>query len=387
MKKMIAILLALLLPICAGAETLSQQLGAPEHVTASYASNTGKTVIEIDASVYIPETNQMYLIPVESMPLEDDIVNQVYELMWTGTALPEMKIDDEKITYSVEGKGTFKGYGKHTATLGERADGEYRGVNYSHGQMPNMEGYYGISLNTEWRIDDAVLYNSYIMQREVKGEGIIGHPLTTEHAIAVADHFVSQLVGDTYQCYVVGETDGKYFDEQNCDSAYMPVEETSYVLAYTRVIDGVPLLPAFYQMMDAGYRSDLFIPAVGYDQMFVTINREGRVSNFFWSCPTAVQEERIPQELLPFADIMGIAEKVFPLRYQSEEVLGEQHFRVTRIALGYMALLQRDTLSFALTPVWNFYGDYDPEQEHYSYRPLLTLNAVDGTVVDLAYGY
>ena len=121
MKKIISFLLALLMPICAGAETLSQQLDAPEHVTASYASNTGKTVIEIDAPVYIPETNQMYLIPVESMPLEDDIVTQVYELMWPGTALPEMKIDDEKITYSVEGKGTFKGYGKHTATLGERA--------------------------------------------------------------------------------------------------------------------------------------------------------------------------------------------------------------------------------------------------------------------------
>ena len=387
MKKMIALLLALVLPVCAGAETLSEQLGSPEHVTASFASNTGKTVINIDAPVYVPDVEQLFLIPVDSMVLDDSCVQQVYRLMWPDDTLPRLETDDENVTYSVEGKGTFKGYGKHSATIGGWEGDEYRGVNYRHGLMPNMDGYYDVGLNTEWRIDDAVLYNSYIMQREVKGEGIIGHPLTTEQAITVADHFVSQLVGDTYQCYVVGETDGKYFDEQNRDSAYTPVEETSYVLAYTHVIDGVPLLPASYQMMDAGYRSDLFIPAVGYDQMFVTIDREGRVSNFFWSCPTAVQEERIPQELLPFADIMGIAEKVFPLRYQSEEVLGEQHFRVTRIALGYMALLQRDTLSFALTPVWNFYGDYDPEQEHYSYRPLLTLNAVDGTVVDLAYGY
>lgn len=387
MKKMIALLLALVLPVCAGAETLSEQLGSPEHVTASFASNTGKTVINIDAPVYVPDVEQLFLIPVDSMVLDDSCVQQVYRLMWPDDTLPRLETDDENVTYSVEGKGTFKGYGKHSATIGGWEGDEYRGVNYRHGLMPNMDGYYDVGLNTEWRIDDAVLYNSYIMQREVKGEGIIGHPLTTEQAITVADHFVSQLVGDTYQCYVVGETDGKYFDEQNRDSAYTPVEETSYVLAYTRVIDGVPLLPASYQMMDAGYRSDLFIPAVGYDQIFVTIDREGRVSNFFWSCPTAVQEERIPQELLPFADIMGIAEKVFPLRYQSEEVLGEQHFRVTRIALGYMALLQRDTLSFALTPVWNFYGDYDPEQEHYSYRPLLTLNAVDGTVVDLAYGY
>lgn len=387
MKKVIAILLALLLPLCASAETLREQVNAPEHITVSIASNTGKTVINIDAPVYVPDVEQLFLIPVDSMALDDALVQQVYQLMWPDDAMPELKTDDENVTYSIEGKGTFKGYGKHSATIGGWTGSEYRGVNYSHGLMPNMDGYYQVGLNTEWRIDDAVLYNSYIMQREVMGDGITGHALTTEQAVAVADDFVSKLVDDAYQCYMIGETDGRYYDKQNRDAAYTQVSETSYVLTYTRVVDGVPLLPATYQMMEAGHRTDLFIPAVGYDQMFITLDRQGRVSNFFWSCPSSIHEERIPQELMPFADIMGIAEKMLPLRYQSEEILGEQHFRVSYISLGYMALLQRDKLTFALTPVWNFYGDYDPEREHYSYRPLLTLNAVDGTVVDLAYGY
>lgn len=387
MKRMIAILLALMLPVCASAETLREQVNAPEHITASFASNTGKTVIHIDASVYVPTAERLYLIPVDSMPLDDETVQQVYLLMWPGAALPRLETDDENVTYSVEGKGTFKGYGKHSAAIGGWEGNEYRGVNYSHGLMPNMDGYYQVGLNTEWRIDNAVLYNSYIMQREVMGDGITGHVLTTEQAIEAADKFVSQLVGDAYHCYMVGETDGRYYDKQNRDAAYTPVSETSYVLTYTRVVDGVPLLPATYQMMDAGHRTDLFIPAVGYDQMFITLDRQGRVSHFFWSCPSSIQEERIPQQLMPFADIMDIAEKMLPLRYQSEEIQGEQCFQVSRISLGYMALLQRDKLTFALTPVWNFYGDYDPEREHYSYRPLLTLNAVDGTVVDLAYGY
>ena len=52
-----------------------------------------------------------------------------------------------------------------------------------------------------------------------------------------------------------------------------------------------------------------------------------------------------------------------------------------------MAALQRDTLEFALTPVWNFYGHDVPEDVHVGCRPLLTVNAVDGTVIDLEYGY
>ena len=76
-----------------------------------------------------------------------------------------------------------------------------------------------------------------------------------------------------------------------------------------------------------------------------------------------------------------------PLKYQVEEVRGESHLFVYRIALGYMAVLQRDTLTFALTPVWNFYGHDVPEDVHVGSRPLLTVNAVDGTVIDLEYGY
>ena len=383
---MIAILIALMLPLCAGAETIAQQISAPEYITASFASNTGKTVINIDASVYVPDVEQLYLIPVDSMALEDEVVQQVYQLMWPDAALPELKTDDENVTYSIEGKGAFKGYGRHTATIGGWEGDEYRGVNYSHGLMPGRDGYYEVGLNTEWRMDDTVLYDSYIIQREVVGEGIIGHSLTRDQAFETADEFVSQLAGNAYQCFMVGETDGRYY-KRNRKAAYAPATDTSYVLIYTQVVDGVPLLPASYQMMDAGHRSDLYIPAVGYDQIFVTLDREGRVSNFFWSCPSSIHEDRIPQKLLSFDAVMDIAEKIFPLRYQSEEVQGEQCFWVSRISLGYMALLQRDELTFALVPVWNFYGDYEPAREHYSYRPLLTLNAVDGTVVDLAYGY
>ncbi len=76
-----------------------------------------------------------------------------------------------------------------------------------------------------------------------------------------------------------------------------------------------------------------------------------------------------------------------PLQYQYLEANGDVGLHVYRIDLGYMAILQRDTLNFALTPVWNFYGYDVPLDPYMNARPLLTVNAVDGTVIDLTYGY
>ena len=163
---------------------------------------------------------------------------------------------------------------------------------------------------------------------------------------------------------------------------------SSYTLAYTRVIDGAALLPCYGALMNtSSFRDDLFVPAVGYEQVLLAINREGQVTTFIWSSPYLISDERTEQNLLPFENILAVARQTLPLKYQVKEVQGDIHLLVYRIALGYMAVLQRDTLKFALTPVWNFYGHDVPEDIRVGCRPLLTVNAVDGTVVDLEYGY
>ncbi|MGI6724687.1 MAG: DUF6034 family protein [Christensenellales bacterium] len=61
--------------------------------------------------------------------------------------------------------------------------------------------------------------------------------------------------------------------------------------------------------------------------------------------------------------------------------------------LGYMPVLQRDSgQAFQLTPVWNFYGlnerDFEEDPHHSEMNEAhLTINALDGTVIDPAYGY
>ena len=86
MKKIIALLLAMILPVCAGAETISHNTGAPEAVTEVLTSNTGKIQITIDASVELPEVEQVSIFEVSPMPVPAENVLALADcLMGVGT--------------------------------------------------------------------------------------------------------------------------------------------------------------------------------------------------------------------------------------------------------------------------------------------------------------
>ena len=208
-------------------------------------------------------------------------------------------------------------------------------------------------------------------------------------AVAIGDQLMSALTDQPFALFSVGKSRG-YIPNDKLITEGRQHDGTgfSYTLAYTRVINGAALLPCYGALMNtSSFRDDLFVPAVGYEQVLMAINREGQITSFLWSSPYRISDERVTQTLLPFENILTVARQTLPLKYQVEEVRGESHLFVYRIALGYMAVLQRDTLTFALTPVWNFYGHDVPEDVHVGCRPLLTVNAVDGTVIDLEYGY
>ena len=72
---------------------------------------------------------------------------------------------------------------------------------------------------------------------------------------------------------------------------------------------------------------------------------------------------------------------------------------ITKVSLSLMRIRDKGSLQGTIVPVWDFWGTsdwYDAEpnaygyQEkgmNYEYQPMLTLNAVDGTVVDRQLGY
>ncbi len=400
MKRIISFLLVcLLLTGTALAVTVREQVSAPAQVPDACQSNTGKTRITIDAAVHVPDAAQMYLIPVTCVAFDDSMLTKLGAIFWPGIENLEMAIEEGNEDQVYHEGVKQRGYWKHCASLTRMAkpdDDIHVQIDNRYYRMKDWNGVYGSQLSADVEFDlryyrnITVNYDSPYMQTEVMGEGIDGHPLTSAQAIEIGKDFIRQLTDEPFELYAIGVQTGSVYDKAKRAVIHEGTDQ-SYALAFTRVVADAPLLFANHQGMSShSYRTDLYTPPVGYEQIVMAIDREGRVTCLMWMNPYAIGEVQSPQTLMPFDHILDVARQIMPLKYQWREKFGCDIFcDVTRIDLGYMALLQRDKLAFALTPVWNFYGRNWDTLDSYrdAMRPLLTINAVDGTVVDLDYGY
>lgn len=402
MKRTIICLLTvfLLSTSSALAQTVREQVVAPERISETYTSNTGRTTITLDACVSVPDAAEMYLIPVTAKAFDDAMVSSLAELIWPGLGGRKIEVGEGNETASLEGV-MMKGFWRHHASVIRRAtpkDDIHVQVNNTYLKLKDMDGVYGCSLtaniqyDTRYRLKQTINYDNPYMHDKVTGEGIEGHPLTSAQAVEIAQTLLRTLNDEPFVPFAVGQAPGIIHDDERI-LAGTEDQGTgySYALAFAHEVEGAPLLPCYYQSMSThSWRDDLYTLPVGYEQILMAINREGRITNFMWSDPYTLGDAREAQRLMPFEQILSVAQQVMPLKYQWKEAHGgEISIRITDVALGYMALLQRDKLSFALTPIWNFYGNIEDsaEQSRSGVLPLFTVNAVDGTVADLEYGY
>ena len=147
------------------------------------------------------------------------------------------------------------------------------------------------------------------------------------------------------------------------------------------------------------------------ENIYLDVGRDGILS-FDWTAPSTQPVVRQAEStLLPFEEIASIADAMLP-----EVIVGPKEtpltqldqyngfdtrmdVDITKVSLSLMRIRDKGSLQGTIVPVWDFWGTsdwYDAEpnaygyQEkgmNYEYRPMLTLNAVDGTVVNRQLGY
>ncbi|HWQ06676.1 MAG TPA: DUF6034 family protein [Feifaniaceae bacterium] len=133
----------------------------------------------------------------------------------------------------------------------------------------------------------------------------------------------------------------------------------------------------------------------GYESLQMTLTDEG-ISFFQWYAPlevTGTESERAA--LKPFSDIAEIAESTLPLAYETHTA--RSYIEKTSVVIDRVTLsLQRisDQSQFdggLLVPVWNFYGSCTDSRIHDETETIcgtmLSINAVDGSVIDVRAGY
>lgn len=168
------------------------------------------------------------------------------------------------------------------------------------------------------------------------------------------------------------------------------------------VYEGIPVYPySTFSGTDTGKQA----AGVHYDkdleqeEIFGTAY-EGTVVRLQWNCPftvTGVENENVP--LLSFDRIMELfRQQIFRSIYLDSG--HDMTYHITDIRLSYMRVKKQNSEGYYLLPVWDFIGyqiyDFDSgrsigeiniSRAFWSNHSILTINAVDGSILDRNLGY
>lgn len=147
------------------------------------------------------------------------------------------------------------------------------------------------------------------------------------------------------------------------------------------------------------------------DIIFISVGGDGILS-FTWFSPSAEPVVKESQTaLLPFDDIASIANTMLPVvivgpketsLVDLDRINGfDTHMdvEITKVSLTLMRIRDKGSLQGTIVPVWDFWGTwnwYEPREDatesmkkgaNYTTQPMLTLNAIDGSVVSRLLGY
>lgn len=188
------------------------------------------------------------------------------------------------------------------------------------------------------------------------------------------------------------------------------LKNVGYGFHYTRKLNGIPIT---YTSETGGFRGNTHseIKPWCYEALDVYVTKDGIDMASFTNQYDIGDTMANHLELMPFDDIMAIYEKMMEIQYADLFIdkrtpgadvgapLKARTYRVNRIVFGYSRIYgpQDGELAGILVPVWDFFGEYENDygeggkmggnlvrEEH---RSFLTINALDGTVINRQSGY
>ena len=414
MKKVIAILLALLLPMCASAETLREQVNAPEHATGRWTSNTEHTVITMDAVVMIPETDHVHTWAVSGRDANyQDAMHMAqgaapdtnWEHDWTCSQYPD--------TASWDGR-------RESPYIIRNAEYGYIMMNYLFESQPGMElssynwhidtvfGEKRIQATTSYRYEQEFSYSQNTFLSEDIGilehEALPGQSVSLAQARTLAET-LSAGFGQDFQLARTAKVEASEALQTGIDNNYAagsPSGPWAYWFCFTRNVDGIPVtLTDTAGFEDPENVRDQPYESGPHEERLICVVDQGRIVYAVlqnpWTLGGVIHEN---VDLLPFDDILRIFGSIAPLSIQAGEGDVEKN-RLTYSGACYVGAcidgavlvaakeVKTTAGTWELRPVWDFFGirtmpfsiDDSP------CNVALTIDAISGTIIDRSYGY
>lgn len=197
----------------------------------------------------------------------------------------------------------------------------------------------------------------------------------------------------------------------------------TWYLYYTPTVNGIPISSIreeiveheneSYQYWDYCCSEETNPDTVSWvkENIRIVVGKDGILS-FTWSSPSAEPIVKEPQTaLMSFDEIASIADTMLPVvvvgpketsLVDLDRIDGfDTHMdvEITKVSLTLMRIRDKGSLQGTIVPVWDFCGTwnwYEPgdgasdamrKGASYTTQPMLTLNAIDGNVVNRQLGY
>ena len=370
MKRILSIILtlSLLLPGIALADVQSQ-VEAPAAYRAVWQSNTGKTIITVDAVVEVPSVQRMMVYPTSQRIFTIDDMRRVAEACFGDmpySALPDsLEYFSQRVINSVPSDPTFG----TVSALEENEAGRKALLAFTEFHDPAGKLWYG-----QLRFEGRGLARYQLI--DLPSAGLVD-PACRERAVQIAQSIDAQL-GLTYEGLIEGY-------------AYEAYERGGHgnMFLFTRTVEVVPVAWTNKECQAYDNLQDTYNRKIPYETMTVVIDLDDGAVWLMWQAPHVINiGSGQTAALLSFDQIMSVAAQLLPLKYQYGEInLAYRNQDATRLAVGRITLSysrvqdRNNPTGFLMVPVWDFFSADDPAES------FLTINAVDGTVIDRGFGY
>ena len=303
-----------------------------------------------------------------------------------------------KWEYSLNPKGEFY-YG-----ISDGSDGNYISLflqnNESYGNCLRYKSYEnGYAFVTSAVMDSTIIEQSAEDKEkaevpdymgEISGEIIETEQgkttISKEEAKSKADAMMEKL-GLTEYKVMEG---GLYFEESVGDDSIKADDwccRKVYKFLYMRNIDGVFVDNRAGEKIVDEWRDDSYTKQLwSGEAVIVTVNDSG-VVGFEYNSPLSVDETIVEKSSIKsFEEIKGIFEQMVVIENAVEE--GSVSIDITGVRLVYARISEKDSFDTGiLAPVWSFEGTLVDEYGNTMEGSIMSINAIDGSVINWELGY
>ena len=265
------------------------------------------------------------------------------------------------------------------------------------------------AFENDYNLSDALLKDISLLGRVLKPYNSIQVDINTndsayEYAKQLAQGLIDRIGIDGVkleEAYISGDTVTLTSSQEGSGLTYNGVIESSekeyYVFCFERIIGNQTIDYTFYdgrsQMEEAVHRID------PYEKIEVWVN-EKEIVQFIWDTPAKVTDiinENVAVDKDYTKAIDNMTQQAF-IKYADLHygLASEIVIDIDKMELVMARILERDTNKYLVVPVWKFYGKVtavlkDSEEESRiissSGKSIITINALDNTIIELQNGY